>query len=141
MVGRVWAGVAAYCLVGVQLNGAAASGPTFRSATELVNLNVSVVGANAKPVHGLTLDQFEVFEDGVRQEVKFFAPGAMALDVAVVIDTSSSMAASLGVVQTAATGFLHALRPGDRASVMAISGGLLNMLVVLDAYDVALGRK
>ena len=124
MVGRAWAGVAAVCLVGVQLSGGAASGPTFRSATELVNLNVSVVGVNAKPVDGLTLDQFEVFEDGVRQEVKFFAPGAMALDVAVVIDTSSSMAASLGVVQTAATGFLKALRPGDRASVMAISGGL-----------------
>jgi Ca-activated chloride channel family protein len=123
MVGRRWAGVAAWCVVGFQLSGAA-SGPTFRSATELVNVNVSVVGANAKPLEGLTQDQFEVFEDGVRQDVKFFAPGAMPIDVAVILDASSSMAGSLGIVQPAAIRFMRALRTGDRASLMAISNGL-----------------
>jgi len=44
---------------------AIAQQPTFRSATELVSLNVSVSGEDAKPVSGLTVDQFQVFEDGV----------------------------------------------------------------------------
>lgn len=123
MLGRAWAGVTACCVLGFQMSGAAA-GPTFRQGTELVSLNVSVIGANAEPVEGLSPDQFEVFEDGVRQDVKFFAPGAMALDVAIMIDASSSMAGSLGIVQAAATRFIQALRPGDRASLMAISNGL-----------------
>ena len=98
--------------------------PTFRAETELVNLNVTVVGPNAQPVEGLTADQFEVFEDGVLQDVQFFAPGEMPLDVVILLDTSSSMGSSLGLVQAAAVRFARALRDGDRASVMGISGGL-----------------
>jgi Ca-activated chloride channel family protein len=98
--------------------------PTFRAGTELVNLNVTVVGPNAQPVEGLTADQFEVFEDGVQQDVQFFAPGEMPLDVVILLDTSSSMGSSLGLVQAAAVRFARALRDGDRASVMGISGGL-----------------
>jgi Ca-activated chloride channel homolog len=117
------AGVVAGFLVISQMV-ATAQGPTFRSATELVNLNVTVVGADLKPVGGLTRDQFEVLEDGVRQEVKFFAPGELPLDVVVLLDTSSSMAGSMALVQNAAVKFIAALRPEDRATVMGISSGL-----------------
>lgn len=103
---------------------AGAQGPTFRSATELVTLNVSVTGAGDKPVENLTQDQFEVFEDGVRQDVRFFAPGDMPLDVVLLIDTSSSMAASMDLVQSAAIRFTRALRDDDRATVMGISSGV-----------------
>lgn len=98
--------------------------PSFRAATELVNLNVTVVGADALPVEGLTQDQFEVFEDGVAQELKFFAPGEMPLDVVIVLDTSASMAGAMGLVQSAALRLANALRDGDRAAIMSISGGL-----------------
>jgi Ca-activated chloride channel family protein len=98
--------------------------PTYRAQTELVNLNVTVVDAQARPVEGLTEDQFEVFEDGVRQELKFFAPGEMPLDVAIILDTSASMTGSLGLVQAAALRLSNALREHDRATVMSISGGL-----------------
>ena len=97
---------------------------TFRSATELVNLNVTVVGPNAQPVPNLTSEQFEVREDGVVQALKFFAGGDTPLDVSLVLDTSSSMFESMPFVQQAATHFVQALRGGDRASVMGIAGGL-----------------
>jgi Ca-activated chloride channel homolog len=102
----------------------AAQQPTFHAVTELVNLNVTVVGPNAEPVEGLTAEQFEVFEDGVPQDVLFFAAGDLPLDVVILLDTSSSMASSLELVQVAAVRFAQALRADDRASVMGISGGL-----------------
>jgi Ca-activated chloride channel family protein len=98
--------------------------PTFRSGTELVNLNVSVVGPDAQPVEGLTQDQFEVFENGIRQDVSFFAPGAMPLDVAIMLDTSSSMAGALGMIQSAAVRLTNALRADDRATILSVSTGL-----------------
>jgi Ca-activated chloride channel family protein len=98
--------------------------PTFRANTELVNVNVTVVGPDAQPIDGLTEDQFEVFEDGVKQELKFFAAGEMPLDVAIVLDTSSSMTGSLNLVQHAALRLANALRVHDRATIMSIADGL-----------------
>lgn len=101
-----------------------AQSPTFRSTTELVGLSVSVTDQNAQPVAGLSVDQFHVFEDGVAQKVKFFAPGEMPLDVVILLDTSASMTGSIGLVQQAASRFAHSLRPHDRVAVMGISDGL-----------------
>jgi Ca-activated chloride channel family protein len=98
--------------------------PTFKSVTELVSLSVSVVGQDARPVSGLEAEQFQVFEDGVLQQVKFFAPGEMPLDVIILLDTSASMTGSMGLIQQAAVEFAHSLRPTDRAAVMGISSGL-----------------
>ncbi len=103
---------------------AAGRQPTFRSATELVSVNVAVTDAKAQPVRGLSAEQFVIFEDGVRQDVKFFSPGELALDVVILIDTSGSMTGSMALVQQAAIRFARALRPTDHAAVMGISGGL-----------------
>jgi VWFA-related protein len=98
--------------------------PTFRATTELVNLNVSVVTSAAKPAVGLSEGQFEVFEDGVRQAVTFFASGDLPIDVVLLLDTSASMAESMPLVRSAASRFVSTLRAADRAAVMGISGGL-----------------
>lgn len=111
-------------LMGMAPAASPAQSPTFRAHTDLVNLNVTVLGRNQQPVEGLTEEQFQVFEDGVRQEVRFFAPGEMPLDVVILLDTSSSMAGSIGLVRSAATRFAQALRADDRATIMSISGGL-----------------
>lgn len=103
---------------------ASAQQPRFRSATELVGLNVTVIGQNLKPVAGLAADQFQVFEDGVQQELKFFSPGELPLDVIILLDTSASMTGSMDLIQRAATRFARSLRGNDRAAVMGISGGL-----------------
>ena len=116
--------VLALCFLALAQREVAAQHPAYRAATELVNLNVTVVGADAQPIEGLTQDQFEIFEDGVRQNVSFFAPGEMPLDVAIMLDTSASMAGSLTLIQTAALRLAHALRAGDRATIMGISDGL-----------------
>ena len=48
--------------------------PSFRSAIDLVLLNVSVTGPGGKYVADLTSDDFQIFEDGRPQELTFFAP-------------------------------------------------------------------
>jgi len=48
--------------------------PQFRSATDLVLLDVSVIDKARKPVRGLTAADFTVLDDGVPQTIATFAP-------------------------------------------------------------------
>ncbi len=93
---------------------------TFRSAVDLVSLNVIVTDARDRFVTGLTQQDFSVFEDGVQQDVSYFAATNVPLDLAILLDTSSSMSDKLTTVQEAAVGFASHLRSGDRVTVVSI---------------------
>lgn len=93
---------------------------TFRSAVDLVSLNVIVTDARDRFVTGLTQQDFSVFEDGVQQDVSYFAATNVPLDLAILLDTSSSMGDKLATVQEAAVGFASHLRSGDRITVVSI---------------------
>ena len=67
-----------------------------------------------KPVGGLGRQDFEVYEDGVQQSVRFFESQRVPLDVILLLDTSSSMRGKMDVVHHAARGFMKVLRPEDR---------------------------
>ena len=108
---------------------------TFRSAVDLVLLNVIVTDARDRFVTGLTKQDFSVFEDGVQQEVSYFAATNVPLDLAILVDTSSSMSDKLATVQEAAVGFASHLRAGDRVTVVSIKDSA-RMLHDLDG-DVA----
>jgi Ca-activated chloride channel homolog len=94
---------------------------TFKSTVDLVTLNVTVTDRRNRPVPGLARGDFEVLEDGVAQEVSFFAASDVPIDVALLIDSSSSMRGKLPLVEQAAAGFVATLRPNDRAAVMPFS--------------------
>ena len=93
---------------------------TFRSAVDLVSLNVIVTDARERFVTGLSEQDFTVFEDGVQQNVSYFAATNVPLDLAILLDTSSSMSDKLATVQEAAVGFASHLRSGDRVTVVSI---------------------
>ncbi|CAN5835601.1 hypothetical protein BH18ACI5_BH18ACI5_08280 [soil metagenome] len=94
--------------------------PVFRSGTSMVALNVSVFDGR-KPVSGLSRDDFEVFEDGVRQQVNFFESRSVPMDLILLLDTSSSMSDKMETVHRAARGFMKMLRPEDRGAVVAFA--------------------
>ena len=96
---------------------------TFRAAIDVVALSVVVTDGEQKFVTGLGADDFAVFEDGVRQQVSFFASSAVPLDLAILIDTSASMTDKIATVQQAAVGFASTLRPEDRIIVVDIKDG------------------
>lgn len=98
----------------------AGSQAKFRSVTSVVALNVTVTNGK-KLVTGLTQDDFQVYEDGVQQEVRFFESRAVPLDVILLLDTSSSMRDKMKTVHEAARSFMKTLRPGDRGAVVAFA--------------------
>lgn len=92
--------------------------PVFRAGSELVALNVAVQDG-ARYVGDLKPADFAVCEAGVTQNVRFFESTAVPIDLIVLLDTSASMTDKIDQVRSAASGFLHTLRPGDRGAVVA----------------------
>lgn len=92
----------------------------FRTGVDLVALNVIVTDPQQNFVTGLAAENFLVFEDGVQQDVSFFAAKNVPLDLAIMLDTSASMTDKMQTVQEAAIGFASTLREGDRITVVDI---------------------
>ncbi len=114
--------------------------PQFSSATELVEVYATVTDARGEPVTGLRQSDFEVFENGRRQQVTTFAAGEFPLTVALGIDRSWSMAgAALAQAKQASVSFIRALKPDDRSMVVAI-GGDAEMLAPLSTDRSAQAR-
>lgn len=95
--------------------------PTFRASVELVVLSVTVLDARKRFVAGLDPEDFEVYENGVRQDLSFFGLSDVPVDVALLLDVSSSMGQNMQLVRKAATGFLRTLRRHDRATIIGFS--------------------
>lgn len=88
--------------------------PVFSVETGLVNVAVSVEDARGRPVEGLTARDFVVSADGRRQKVEMCARmgeggPATSLDVALAVDTSDSMLATLRRSQDVTVRFLTSL--------------------------------
>jgi Ca-activated chloride channel homolog len=87
----------------------------FSAETSLVNVAVAVEDAHGRPVEGLTARDFVLAEDGRRQKIEMCARmGAGAsrstsLDVALLVDTSDSMLATLRRSQDVTVRFLTSL--------------------------------
>ena len=91
-----------------------------RLRVELVELYTVVTDRQGRPVMGLGRDDFEVVEDGERQEISTFGDaGDQPLTVGLAIDSSASMFVKLPDVQNAAARFLDGLAAKrDRAFVV-----------------------
>jgi Ca-activated chloride channel family protein len=115
----VGAGLAA--TLGIALAQAPAQPPPqtpFRAGVDLVSLNVTVTDGTAHYITDLAAEDFNVFEDGVKQDVTFFTRTNLPIALALLLDTSASMETKLPTAQEAAIGFAKRLRPQDLAEVI-----------------------
>ncbi len=106
--------------IGVLLAAAAATPgaqQVFRAGVELVSLNVTVTDGT-RYVTDLTKEDFQVYEDGAKQDVTFFAHGQQPIALAVLLDTSASMDEKLDTAQEAAVGFARRLKSNDTMEVI-----------------------
>jgi Ca-activated chloride channel homolog len=90
----------------------------FRSAVDIVSLNVTVVDNQNHYITDVGETEFSVFEDGARQELTFFNRSSLPIAMSLLIDTSASMEQRLGIAQEAAIGFARKLRPQDLAQIV-----------------------
>src|SRR4051794_24956347 len=65
---------------------AAAQAPRFRARTDVVTVTVTVSDNAGRIITGLTRDDFEVFEDGVQEQITQFADGRVPVSLGVVLD-------------------------------------------------------
>jgi len=107
---------------GLSLPGTAAAQaqlpPTFGTGIEVINLNLSVTDTADNYVTDLDSRDFAVYEDGIRQELSLFTHENLPISLAILIDTSASMAEKIQVAQQAAIRFTKTLRPVDLAEVV-----------------------
>jgi Ca-activated chloride channel homolog len=96
----------------------AAQQPSFRSAIDVVSMSVTVTDPGNRYVTDLTEKDFEVFEDGVKQELTLFNRTNLPVALSLLIDTSSSMEDRMATAQEAAIGFVRKLRPTDVGEVI-----------------------
>lgn len=90
----------------------------FRGGVEVVSLSVTVVDRGGRYLSGLDEARFQVFEDGVRQDIIYFSSQHQPIALTLLIDTSTSMEQKLPMAQQAAIGFARQLKPHDAAAVI-----------------------
>ena len=94
----------------------------FTADVNLVLLHVAVIDPRGSDVPPLSVEDFTVFDDGVKQTVELFvAPDDAPLDVALVLDSSASMKPVEMLARRAALSFLGRLAPDDCAFVLPFS--------------------
>ena len=89
----------------------------FRSATRTVAVYATVSDAQGRLVPDLTREDFEVYDDGKRQELTLFENGSQPITVVLLLDRSGSMVGNFNLVRSAAEQFVGALRTGDKARI------------------------
>jgi Ca-activated chloride channel family protein len=94
-------------------------GDVVRVNTTLVSIPVSVMDRNGRFIPDLRQEDFRIFEDGVEQQVAYFASVEKPFTVALVIDTSASTQFRLDEIQDAAIAFINQLRPDDHVIVVS----------------------
>ena len=92
--------------------------PAFRAGVDVVSLNVTVSDLEGRFVTDLDQTNFQVYEDGVQQNITFFTKTQLPIALAMLIDTSASMDEKMVTAQEAAIGFSQRLRPEDLAEII-----------------------
>lgn len=92
--------------------------PSFTAAVDVVSLNITVADTAGHYVTDLSQDDFQVFEDGVKQDVSFFNKANSPIGLSILLDTSASMESRISTAQQAAIGFVRKLREQDLAEVI-----------------------
>lgn len=79
----------------------------LRVDVNLVNLMTTVVASSGEPAAGLTREDFEIYEDGVKQELTVFEPQTqLPLALGLMVDASLSTAKDLRFEQESAARFI-----------------------------------
>jgi VWFA-related protein len=95
---------------------------TIRIDSDLVDLKVSVLGFSPNvPPPILEPKDFLVLEDGVPQEITFFAAADTPFDLVLLLDLSGSNSKKLKMIRNSAKRFIDAARDVDRIALVTFT--------------------
>jgi VWFA-related protein len=86
--------------------------------TTLVSVPVLVSDRSGRYIPGMAQNEFELYQDGIKQTISFFGTEEEPLNVAILLDTSKSTKDVLGKIKDAAKNFIKLLQPNDRAMIV-----------------------
>ena len=95
---------------------------TIRIDSDLVDLKVSVLGSTPSSLAPI-LEQkdFVVYEDGMPQEISFFAAADAPFDLVLLLDLSGSNSKNLKMIRNSAKRFIDAARDVDRIALVTFT--------------------
>jgi len=101
----------------------------IRVEVKLVSVLSSVLDKNGHPAMDLTADQFELYEEGVKQKIELVEPETQQpLDLTLMIDSSLSEIKELEFETDAASRFIQKLvRPGDRLALFEFADAVTQL--------------
>src|SRR5262249_7767520 len=86
---------------------------TLKVDVDLVLFNVTVTDVNNRFVVGLKAENFQIAEDRVDQEIRYFSSEAGPVSIGIIFDLSHSMQKKLDFARDAAAKFLDSGTPDD----------------------------
>jgi Ca-activated chloride channel family protein len=93
-----------------------------RVSTSLITIPAEVVDRNGRYAGNLRKEDFHLFENGVEQELSYFASVEEPFTVALLLDVSGSTQSQLQEIRAAANTFISRLRPNDRLLIISFDG-------------------
>jgi VWFA-related protein len=99
----------------------------IRIEARTVEVYVSVKDSKGKAVKSLTMADFRVFEDGRQQDLRIFEPVSTGITLALLIDTTASVAADLPHVKNAIGRLLSTLQPDDSVGLFTFATSLTSL--------------
>jgi len=95
--------------------------PTFSAGNRTVAVYATVTDAGGRLVPDLGRSQFQIDDNGSRQDLTLFANETQPITVVILLDRSTSMRGNFGLVEKAAEEFVAVMLPADKARIGSFS--------------------
>ena len=111
-------------LLALTATGAAQDEFQLKVSVSLVSVEVGVYDRKGEAVTTLQQEDFQIFEDGVPQQIRSFEPSGVSFNALLVVDRSQSMEKAWTSVVAGLNRFMEVLRTQDRVAVAAFDSGI-----------------
>jgi VWFA-related protein len=105
-----------------------------RVSTSLITIPAEVVDRNGRYAGNLRKEDFHLYENGVEQQLSYFASIEEPFTVALLLDVSGSTQSQLQAIRAAANTFIGRLRRNDRLLIISFDG---KMNIMTEAVTLA----
>jgi Ca-activated chloride channel family protein len=114
----------------------------IRVNTNLVTIPTMVSDRNGRYITNLKKEDFQIFEDGVEQEITFFEPVEKSFTVLLLLDRSGSMGGEHRIALTSAANvFVKQLRPDDQLIAATFADNVITLFRATKLRDLKKGIK